>query len=87
MFTYKFVPSVKVTTSSAIASAIVATVSLAAGQKIFTTLTKTIFNYSKVYGSLAAIPIFVLWISILWWIFLVGAALCAVLNKKEEENI
>ncbi len=87
MFAYKFIPSARVTIWSAVVSAIVATVSFAAGQKIFMTLTRTIFTYSKIYGSLAAIPIFFLWISILWWIFLVGAALCAVLNKKKEKNI
>lgn len=84
---YKFVPSVHVSNRSAIASAIVTTIALAAGEKIFTLLTKSIFTYSKVYGSLAAIPIFLLWLSILWRIFLVGAALCAVLNKKSVPSL
>ncbi len=82
LFIYKYVPSEQVDMKAAILSAIVATSFLAGGQKIFTLLTKTIFSYSKLYGSLATIPIFFLWISILWWIFLIGVALCAVLNKK-----
>lgn len=82
LFAYKYVPSVFVDVRAATISAIMATLFLAGAQKIFTVLTKTIFSYSKLYGSLATIPIFFLWISILWWIFLIGVALCAVLNKK-----
>jgi membrane protein len=78
----RYVPRLKVYKWPAIISAVFTTVCLVLGQKIFTYLALKIFNYSKLYGSLAAIPIFLLWISILWWIFLIGVALCAALNQR-----
>ncbi len=82
LLVYKYVPSELVHFRAAILSAFAATLVLALGQRIFAFLTNSIFSYSKLYGSLATVPIFLLWISILWWIFLIGVALCAVLNKK-----
>ncbi len=85
---YRYVPRMKVRKRPAIVSAIFATVCLAAAQKIFSILTIKIFNYNNLYGSLAAIPIFFLWISILWWIFLIGVALCATLNTRlDKKNV
>lgn len=41
-----------------------------------------ILTYNKVYGSLAAVPIILLWIYILWVITLSGAALTVALQKR-----
>lgn len=81
---YRYVPRLRVFNRAAAIGAIFTTVCLVLGQKIFTYLALKIFNYSKLYGSLAAIPVFLLWISILWLIFLIGVALCATLNRRFE---
>lgn len=39
-------------------------------------------SYSKIYGSLSAIPLFLLWIFINWCIFLMGAEISSLLEKK-----
>ena len=79
---YKFVPSIYVSWVSALASASLATFALAVAQSSYSTIMKTVFNTNKVYGSLASVPLFLIWILILWWICLTGVAYCAVLEKR-----
>jgi membrane protein len=79
---YKFVPSIHVSWISALASGSVATLAVALAQSFYSTIMKTFFSTNKVYGSLASIPLFLIWILILWWICLTGVAYCAVLEKR-----
>lgn len=41
-----------------------------------------ILSYNKIYGSLGAVPILLLWIYIVWVIVLMGAALASTLQKR-----
>ena len=43
-----------------------------------------VVTYSKIYGSLGAIPIFLVWIYVSWLVILSGAALSAVLQNRLE---
>ena len=52
-------------------------------QSFYARVTGHILSYSKIYGSIASIPIFFLWILVLWWIALAGVALCAVLENRD----
>jgi membrane protein len=79
---YKFVPSIHVAWISALSSAFLATVSVGIAQAFYSTIMKTFFNTNKVYGSLASVPLFLIWILILWRICLTGTAYCAVLEKR-----
>ncbi len=83
---YKFVPSIYVSWVSAFASGSVATFALAVAQSFYSTIMKTVFNTNKVYGSLASVPLFLIWILILWWICLTGVAYCAVLEKRRIDR-
>jgi membrane protein len=46
--------------------------------------TQKLVSYHAVYGSLAAIPILMIWIDIMWIIILAGAALTATLQKRAD---
>jgi len=83
---YKFVPSIYVSWISSLASAAIATLGVAIAQSFYSTIMKTFFNTNKVYGSLASVPLFLIWILILWWICLTGAAYCAVLEKRRMQR-
>jgi membrane protein len=83
---YKFVPSTFVPWIQACASAVLATVAVGLAQAFYSTSMTTFFNTNKIYGSLASVPLFLIWILILWWIFLTGVAYCAVLNKRSLER-
>jgi membrane protein len=83
---YKFVPSIPVSWMSSLASGSLATLALAIAQSFYSTIMKTVFNTNKIYGSLASVPLFLIWILILWWICLTGVAFCSVLEKRRIQN-
>ena len=81
---YKFVPSCKVRWSSAIFSAVLATAGIRLTQLFYAQITKSMLSYNKIYGSLASIPIFLLWVLVLWYVTLTGVAICAALDKSMQ---
>ena len=53
-------------------------------QNGFKIYTAHMLSYSKIYGSLGAVPLLLLWIYIVWIVILSGAALTAALQKRFE---
>lgn len=86
MALYKVVPARQVRVRAAFWSALVAAAGISAAQGVYFVITKRILAYSKVYGSLASVPIFLLWILVLWWIVLFGVALCKALHDWMEKG-
>jgi membrane protein len=96
MFTalYIFMPNTRVKFKYAIIPGIIAGSAFQAFQYIYIGSQIWVSNYNAIYGSFAAIPMFLLWTQISWSICLYGAQLCYVaqnLNNfsfsKETENI
>lgn len=85
---YKLVPHVKVQNRPAVISALLASALLLGLKNSFTWLAQQVFTYSKVYGSLATLPLLCLWILGVWHIVLAGVAFCASSQKRRwlEEN-
>lgn len=81
MFVNKLMPATKVPWRNAFVGSFFSTAGLAVLKVSFTWLTISVFNYSKVYGSLAALPLLCLWILVAWNIVLTGVAFCASLQK------
>lgn len=79
---YKLVPDLKVHTKAALISAVLASGLLYGVHKGFAYLTVEVFNYNKIYGSFAALPILLLWLLALWYVVLAGVALCAGIQKR-----
>ncbi len=79
---YRWVPARPVAFRPAFASALLATVALALAQEFYSGAMRGLFRFSKVYGSLAGIPLFLLWIFLLWWIVLLGATVTAILQER-----
>ncbi|RYZ79070.1 MAG: YihY family inner membrane protein [Proteobacteria bacterium] len=78
---YKVVPSTFVKIKAAFISAVVAVAAIGLAQAFYSTIMRTFLNVNKVYGSLASVPLFLIWLLVLWQICLTGVALCAVLNQ------
>lgn len=76
----KYLPAQHVSWRSAMCGSFVAAVGVGLAQNFYATIIKNILRYSKIYGSLASIPIFLLWVFVLWWICLTGVALCATIE-------
>lgn len=81
---YKFVPNRKVHWPSAIFPALLSAACIALARFGYGIYTRQVVTYSKVYGSLGAIPIILVWIYVVWLIILTGAALGASLQKRLE---
>ena len=86
-FAYKTIPSIRVKLASASIGALVGSLGLVIAQSIFGTLTKSVFYYSKLYGSIAAIPVLMIWIMTMWMIILFGAGLTAGLNQELSDEL
>jgi membrane protein len=85
--TYKIFPNKKVSWRAALISGgfVAITAELAKwGYAIYTT--KALFN-NKIYGGLAALPVFLVWVYVNWTIFLAGALLCFVIQHHSSFKV
>lgn len=85
---YKVVPYIRVRVRPALVSAALSATAIIALKSSFAWLATKAFTYSKVYGSLAALPLLCLWLWWLWYIVLGGVAFCASTQKRRwlDEN-
>lgn len=72
---YKIVPNCLVKIKHAAKGAIVATILLYSAAKGYGVYTTSFTSYKAIYGALAAIPIFLIWLYIIWLITLLGAVI------------
>ncbi len=82
--TYKYMPAVKVVKIWAAISALLAASSILFLQISYVGITRELISYNKVYGSLVSVPFFLIWLLVVWWIFLIGAGLCASLQSRSN---
>lgn len=80
--TYKFMPAAKVVKKWAALSALTAASAIIFLQFSYVGITRELLSYNKVYGSLASVPFFLLWLLVVWWIFLIGVGLTSSLQKR-----
>jgi membrane protein len=81
---YKYVPATPVNWTPAACSAFLTSIAFGVAQTSYAAITKSVLRQNKIYGSLASVPIFLLWLLVLWWIFLIGVALTAVLQERRR---
>jgi YihY family inner membrane protein len=84
---YRMVPSVPVRWLAALLGGVVSTVLLSV-LKIALTWYFTAFpSFKTVYGTLATLPILLLWLNAMWLVILIGAIVVASIEGFEEERI
>ena len=81
---YKFIPNRKVHWRPALISAGSTAVIWSFATVAYQFYTKRLVSYDKIYGSLGAIPILLLWIYLIWVIILTGVVVTAVLQRKYD---
>lgn len=81
-FLYIGVPNCKVMWRYGMVGALVSTFLFEWAKKLFVLYATTTPFYHHVYGALAAIPIFLLWLYVLWVIILLGALISNVLTRQ-----
>ncbi len=72
-FIYLFIPNTKVKLSSALIGGFVATILFVGLQNSYILLQTTVTRYNAIYGSFSALPLFLMWLEISWYIVLFGA--------------
>jgi len=73
---YIFMPNTKVKLSSVIVPGILAGIAMQGLQFVYIHSQIFLSSYNAIYGSFAALPLFMLWMQISWTICLFGAELC-----------
>lgn len=79
---YKIIPHTKVSFLSAFMGTVMGLAGLFLVTGSFQYLTEKFFNYNKLYGSIAAIPVLLIWILLIWYVILFGAAVSASFHRK-----
>jgi membrane protein len=70
---YRFLPNARVRFRSAALGALVAGILVQAARPLFTGYVMHVVRYDRIYGSLSVIPMFLLWVWLLWLLVLFGA--------------
>lgn len=73
---YIFMPNTRVKVTSAIVPGILAGIAMQGLQFVYINSQIFLSSYNAIYGSFAALPLFMLWLQISWTICLFGAELC-----------
>jgi len=81
---FKWVPQAVVHWKSALIASVFTTLFWGLARYGYSIYTQKVVSYNVVYGSLGAVPIFMLWIDICWITVLSGAALSATLQKNQR---
>jgi membrane protein len=81
---YLVVPNAKVRLSAAVGGGLAAGVAWEVAKWLFALFVARFVRYSAIYGSVAAVPIFLTWLYLSWGIVLFGARLAFVIQHAPE---
>ena len=81
---YELAPNRRVPWKHAFAGAVPAALAFEAAKHGFAVYVKNVPTYEIVYGTLAALPVFLIWIYVCWLIVLSGAAITATLTLDAD---
>ena len=84
MLMYKYLPYTQVKWRYAIYAGIFAGVSLSLWMRGYVYFQNMMTSFNIIYGSLAAVPLFIIWLQVSWNIILVGCELCAVWQYRHR---
>jgi len=80
---YLVMPNVRVSLMHGLVGALVASLLFEGTKRGFQAYLQNFADYEVVYGALAALPIFLIWIYLSWVVALIGAEVVAVLQQKK----
>ena len=84
---YKFIPNAVVRYGSALRAAIPAGIAFAIVQYMYLETQVLVTRLSTIYGAFAAVPLFMVWINIVWFIILIGAELSYAFQNVDSYNL
>jgi len=75
---YRFLPSARVRTYAVLVGAVVAGLLYEAVKAVFIIYTGKLVKYNVIYGSMAIIPLLMVWVNLSWIVALLGVEICFV---------
>lgn len=84
---YKFIPNYKVNYSTALRAAFFAAFAFAAVQFFYLETQLLVSRLNGIYGTFAAVPLFMVWLNISWNIVLIGAEVSYAFQHVDSYNI
>ena len=84
---YKFIPNYKVNYSTALRAAFFAAFAFAAVQFFYLETQLLVSRLNGIYGTFAAVPLFMIWLNISWNIVLIGAEVSYAFQHVDSYNI
>jgi membrane protein len=84
---YKFIPNAPVDYSNALRAAVYSGVAFTIMQYLYLETQVFVTRLNGIYGAFAAVPLFMIWINIGWFIILIGAELSYAFQHVESYNI
>lgn len=82
---YKAIPNTEVNIKHALCGGIIATILFESAKLGFAFFILNFNNYQLIYGALATIPIFLVWIFLSWLVMLIGAVVVAEMGKNKQQ--
>lgn len=80
---YLFLPNTKVRFVPALAAGVIAGTSYQILQWIYITFQVGVAKYNAIYGSFAALPLFLFWLQLSWLVVLIGAEIAFTVQNRE----
>ena len=84
---YKFIPNADVKYSNAFRAAVPAAVSFSTMQYMYLETQVFVSRLNAIYGAFAAVPLFMIWLNIGWFIILIGAELSYAFQHVDSYNV
>ena len=84
---YKFIPNAHVRYGSALRASVPAALAFTLVQYLYLETQVFVTRLSTIFGAFAAVPLFMVWINIGWFIILIGAELAYAFQNVDSYNI
>ena len=84
---YKFIPNAKVDYSNALRAAVLSGAAFTVVQYLYLETQVFVTRLNAIYGAFAAVPLFMVWINMGWFIILIGAELSYTFQHVDNYNI
>ena len=83
---YYFIPNTKVEPIAAITGGLISGSLFILSKNLYGIYTSNFISYDQIYGSLTIIPIFLVWLYLIWLIVLIGAIISYIVNYRSSLN-
>ena len=84
---YKFIPNASVDYPNALRAAIFSGIAFTIMQYVYLETQVMVTRLNGIYGAFAAVPLFMIWINVGWFIILIGAELSYAFQHVDNDNI